>query len=398
MNKYFILCLLLSIMNSPIFCLNIYIGNLNIYRGDTNIIITEDEENATRLIYKKLLEKDYEGLLNVKYLRSNLVSKKIIKTTIEASETCDLLNIDYLLYGFMEKTNKYYNLEVRLFDNLKKDDIKIFYVKTGLDDFNEVIEELSYKFFNYMLKILGLSGSYQDDKRSFGGIGIYTGAGYWLPLSDWSNIITGIFNCELGFSVIPLSHIVKVRKFSFYIRCGFFISYSFAINKPDFLKSYFNSIMFKIPGELCFEIFSRNVFFIGLGTQLQFDILYQERLYEDSILTNSLGFGLFCYTGYEHWFGKNKIVAIGINNIFDFTFYNEIFIDYKIQIYSVVRIPIGSRRNTKRQKVQYKRNNDQYKESDLNNNKDKFEDEEDTINEEKPIINESDKNEINEDN
>ena len=46
---------------------------------------------------------------------------------------------------------------------------------------------------------------------------------------------------------------------------------------------------------------------------------------------------------------------MGINNIFDFTFYSEIFIDYKVQLYSIVRIPVGDKKNKSKRKLLLKK-------------------------------------------
>jgi hypothetical protein len=99
--------------------------------------------------------------------------------------------------------------------------------------------------------------------------------------------------------------------------------------------------------EFCFELFFNNLFFVSFGPQLQLDIIYQEKLFDDPYSNASAGFSLGTAFGYEHWFGKTKQIAVGVSNAFNFTFYEQMYFDYKLNIYASYRF-ILEKANEKR--------------------------------------------------
>ena len=152
MRKKFLFIVFVIILNAyTFFGIKIYIANLNIYRGDTKVELTAKEKKASTLLFRSIKKRDFEGLLNIEFTKNTIMfSEKATKSTIDASELTSYLHIDYLLYGFIEKTYKYYNAEIRLFESDTKTDKKTIYVKTELGTIEEVIEELADKFVKYM--------------------------------------------------------------------------------------------------------------------------------------------------------------------------------------------------------------------------------------------------------
>jgi len=326
------------------FSIGIYIADLNIYPESFDIEITQIEGEATTLLYNLIKKEDYSGLLNINLI-SNIkaADKPVIKSSIDASELCELMQINYLVYGHIKKTYEYYDAEIKIFDNEKKEVRKIFYEKAEIGNINELINSLSKKCTAYLYEILGLNEAALERKRGFGGINIYNSAGYWVPIGEWWTLITGLVTIETGLIVTPLNHFVRKRNFGFYLRFGVIPSYSLAMNKPDYLKALFHSVTIKISTDACFEFFNKNVFTIGFGPQLQLDILYQEKLYDDPYINTTIAFSLYTSIGYEHWFFKTENFAIGINNVFDFTFYNNFYMDYKIYFYTAYKIKLSKK-------------------------------------------------------
>ena len=349
MKKYLILIMAMTfILNFNLFCVKIYVANLNVYKADVNVELSKNEKNATNALFKAIKKTDEEGLLNLFSVSQSVTySDKVTKSTIEAAELCELLHIDYLLYGFIEKTSKYFNAEVRLYEKDTKMDKKIFYVKTDAGNIDDVISELSDKIKNYLYSMFGVSEYFKERKTGFGGIGIYNSVGYWFPVGEWWKDITGLVTFETGLNVVPVTPMAKARNFAYYMRFGFYTSYSLAINKPGFLDSYYNSIIFRIPVENCLEIFFNHVFIIGAGPQLQLDVLYQKKLFDAPYTGATVAFSIYTNIGYEYWFGKNKVAGMGLNNIVDFTFYNPFYVDYKIELYSAVRFSLDKKAKNK---------------------------------------------------
>ncbi len=341
MRKYILLLVFLLMIQMPMFSLKFYLANVNVYSDNQNVELNENDKNFTEIIFKAIKSKDIDGFINIGLVKDAMTfSDKITKSTLEASELCELLQVDYLLYGFLKKTNKYYDAEIRLYENSTKTDRKTFYSKVELDSFDGMIADFKDKIVDYLYNMLGKTEFYKERKKGFGGLGIYSAAGYWFPIGEWWRILTGLINIELGINVIPVTPLAKYRNFGFYLRFGLYVSYDLGMNKPDHLQSYFHSLGFYIPIETCFEVYFYNVFIIGTGPQLQLDILYQEKIFDNPSISTTASFSIIAFAGYERWFGKKKIIGIGVNNIFDFTFYNNMYFDYKIQFYTIARIPI----------------------------------------------------------
>lgn len=367
MKKVFYIIVILFIITSNVFSLTLYISDFNIYSENIDTEISDADNDASALFLKLLSKNDYNGMLNIKKISNvkPLINAQI-KSSIEASEICEILQVKYVIYGHIKKTYKYYDAELKLFDNEKKEVRKIFYEKIELDSFDELIFNLSEKCNYYMVNMLGLTEYYEERKREFGGINIQNGTGYWFPINNWWNVITGLVCFETGLNVTPLTPLAKARNFGFYLRYGFYVSYSLGMTKPGYLDSYYHTLIFKIPAEFCFELYKRNIITIGCGPQLQLDILYQELLFDGYRTNTTAAFSLNTSLGYEHWFGKNEIVAIGINNNFNFTFYNEFFIDYRIQLYTTAKIKIKSRKkNNNKIKIHKLKNEDNSSKEDI---------------------------------
>lgn len=340
LKKFLVSIILLNITMS-LFCIKIFLANINFIQENADVLILEEEKKSTELIFNSIKKRDTEGLIRIQLLPKTIsFENRLIKSSIDASEICDILNIDYLLYGYIEKTNKYYNAEIRLFENAEKKDKKIFFIKIELGDFNEVISDISYKFNDYMIKVLGLTEYQQERRRGFGGIGIYNGAGFWFPIGDWWNVQTGLFSYDVGFFVIPITPIYKNRVFGFSLRLGLFAGYSFGISKPGYLKSYISTIQLNIPLICSFELYFNHVLNIGAAPQMQINVTYQKKIFDDPETFSTVAMSIMANAGYEYWFTKRKITGIGINNIFNFTFYENMYFDYKIELYNVVRIPV----------------------------------------------------------
>jgi hypothetical protein len=345
MRKKVVFIVLLSLfMIDYTFSLEVYLADLTVYPDREDVTITDEDKNITSALYQHLLDEDFGNLLTIKLLsekKSIVFDRPTVRSRMDASEACELLGIHFIIYGSINKTFDYYDASINLFDNDLKDTRKVIYAKVGSDEFEELVEDLARKYINYLYAMLG----YKDKKRlanetTFGGIAIYNAIGYYLPIGSWWNITTGLFTIETGVKAITLTPLGRNRNFQFSLRPGFTVSYSMGINKPGFLESYYHGLTFKLPLDTCFEVLQRHTFTIGIGPQLQVDLLYQKKLFDDPYTNASVAFSLFADFGYEHWFGKQKLFAIGVINTFDFTLYTNFYVDYKAQFYVINRIPI----------------------------------------------------------
>lgn len=344
MKKTIFFIIILLFYSICLHAIKIHISQFNIYPENYEIRINEEDKEFTDLFFKNIYHEDFQSLISFEVLNEKN-SNNYIKTSLEATETCELYNIKYLFYGHIKKTSKFYDAEVKLYDNELKDVKKVFYAKVELTDLKMLSSNLAKNCGLYLSDIFGISKKHEENKRVFGGLNIYNGAGYWFSINDWWDRITGLACFETGVNINPITPIARYGIFNFFMRYGFSISYSLGINKPIYVEAFYNTLFFKIPVEFCFQLNRRNLIFVTGGPQLHLDIVYQKLLFADPRALTAVAFSVFANTGYEYWFGKNENIAIGVNNIFNFTFYNPFYIDYKIHIYSSVKIIIKNKKD-----------------------------------------------------
>jgi hypothetical protein len=323
----FIVAVLLTV--SILDALEIYLADITIYPDKQDVVITEDEYDITNRIYDRILESDFGGLLTIRLLsntQSAILEDTSVRSSLDASEVCELLGTNLVIYGSVKKSRDNYDASLRLFDNELKDVRKSVYNKTASDEYELLTTDLADRYVDYLYSLLGYVDKDEiNRKTAFGGIGVYNGAGYWFPIGTWWDVTTGLFSCETGIKFITYTPLGKSRNFRFSLRPGIVVSYNMGMNKPGLSTGYYNTLMFKLPLDMCFNVMKHHAFVVSAGPQLQVDVLYQERLYDTPSVSSTVAFSLFGGVAYEHWLGTKKMVAVGINNTFDFTFYTKFY-------------------------------------------------------------------------
>ena len=338
--------LILLIQSFNTFASDVYLADLNVYTEQFGIELSDEENDFTSELYEHINTRDFEGLLNIKTLskeyKEDKYSSTVIRSVLDASELCEELDIDYLIFGYLKKDKNIYDAELRLYDHKKNENHKSFYCRVELKDFSQISGELSVKLTDYLYSILGLGRQEEKTEKEFGGFWIYNSTGYWGVIGKWSDSLVGIFSYVLGVDVIPIMPIVHKRKLDFFIRAGFHIAYSFGKNKPAVVESYLNSMDFRVPIELCFKIDKKNNISLGFGPVLHLDILKQNRHYDDPLIESTICFGLTSSLSYEYWFSSRPL-AIGFNNIINVNFYNEPLLAYRMEL--SLRVGVGNINN-----------------------------------------------------
>ena len=171
-------------------------------------------------------------------------------------------------------------------------------------------------------------------------LSVYASIGYFFTLAgEWKDVL---INCVVLEEGIKLDFVfVNSKDFDFILRNGFLFLYSFAIQSQESTYIYYihyHELTAKISFELLFEFGDFFGFLIGVGPQYRFDIIDHAKHMGEFNTDIPFGLGLFCNLGFEFLTGKKKEIGIGINNIFDFTLFQETKINYRIFLYSLFKI------------------------------------------------------------
>ena len=352
-------------------------GGIDIYVSD--IIVNSSKEEYKSFDISPILTQSLLSVSSKSFTfhsfseivsKESIIMREKIKNDYMAYEVCDILGIRYLIYGFISAENNNMIADIRLFSKVENKTILTINVeKKNETDLSRFIEEMILEVDNQINKDIKLKDNeivVQDikgdgkteidgtennkkkkviildtkekDKKIYVSnyIGIYNSVGYPFPIDNWWNILTGMINVETGVKIVRIKPFYDNKKVALYLKPALLFSYSLYVNKPKLSESLLNSFIFKAPLDFDVKLFNRFEIFVGLGPQVQMDLFTQKYLDK---YTNYFGvaFSLFASTGIEYFLDKRQLVSIGLNNNFDFTFYDRFFINYKLQFYTMVK-------------------------------------------------------------
>ncbi|OHD19669.1 MAG: hypothetical protein A2086_01765 [Spirochaetes bacterium GWD1_27_9] len=344
----------------------------NFYVAD---ILVRKPDGQTESIDISYLLKQGLGLLSGKNFKlitvssivteSSVVAREKIKNDYVAYEVCDILGLDYLIYGFIDVTDTGFEAEIRIFSrDENKTVFKINREKKNETDLGRFLEELIIDIDSQIyssIKIEGTKVSFEKksqeeikrikieekkdvtpdvvkEKKKFhftNYIGIYNSLGYYIPIDKYWNLFTGVFSFETGVCGVRID-LYSYKNIILQLRPDILFSYSLAINKEKYTQSFLNSFQIKSSLSIGLNIYKFFDVLVGAGCFAQFDLFYQNYL-DKSPYNFTAAFGLNGLIDTNFWLDKNQLVALGLANQFNFTFYTDFFVSYKLYIYTVVR-------------------------------------------------------------
>jgi hypothetical protein len=314
---------------------------LNVYSQNESTVVTEMEKKLDFFVFQHMKKSGSMKKLQYKLLsESKNWVNLIVKTEKDADEVCRYSGVDYLLYGSVERGDYFYDVQLYIYSYQEKKTISTIYDRHNITDLLVMAEDLSVKvkreISDTILKITKDKGQVKFSLANH--IGFHIATGYTLPISSWGELLYGVINGEFGIKIMRIKPFYHTDTTLIYLRPGFLFSYSFNLSRPGLVESYYHMFLFKIPIELCLTFYDEKIgIIIGSGVQVQFDFLYQKFKYKNDYYTQSVAASTFASLAFESFPGKSKVVGVGLNNLFDFTFYNNLYVDYKIQVYNIIR-------------------------------------------------------------
>lgn len=374
MKKYILLFFILNIYFLSVYCED----SIEIYISD--IIIESNDVNSGSISFYSIIKESLSGIGDKKFefhLLSNLVKedsvikKENIKNDYMAFEICDILGIDYLVYGRLEIYEFHY-IELKLFGKKEnKTILRISKRKENVTDLSRFLEEIFMDMDNKVHSEISFdkkkgkdnvsvktdkdSDKHKEDikekqkteedkktkntdnKKLFFSdyISIYNGIGYNVVLPDYSSVYTGVIGFETGISFVRLN-LKTFNNFTIFIKPSFVFSYYISISKEEFVQSYFTNFQFKTDLSFGVNIFRFFDITSGVGVGLELDLLYQKYLnfypyyLYPAFLTSFIIDFLF-------WIDKDRCIGLGLKNEFNLVFHSDFYGTYKPVIYCAVR-------------------------------------------------------------
>jgi hypothetical protein len=297
----------------------------------------EDSVTQDRQVIKDIIKESQEYTHGI-----DLFFKPVADTEINAPQSildaitiCRNNGIEYLLYGYLEKGEYEYRVELKLLDFGKKEIVKIFYSSDGRDDYKRLIKDIGYKVISYFDDLFGLKILEKESSKSI--INIPVSIGYWTPLnSDWRYAVIGIFSASAGISIIPDYKAFIFAERNCYLVWDISIEYQYGTGKEKVELESLHNIIIRAPVRVQMLLNKEHEIFFGLGVSYTFSILNLSPLYEDEKrdVCNFLGF--IISAGYE-WRFSDKI-SFGIDNIIDIGIQKNLMVNYSPRIRFIYEI------------------------------------------------------------
>jgi len=351
-------------------------------------VLTRKVDFISNELKKELLRQSsdiitYEDLGILAQKRRRDYDAEPITDTLDALAVSFFYNIDFILYGelYLGGENSQYKAQINVYSKNSGDIIHtIEYTKNVENDItfakglaSTINQELMVKFEGYSedsviagekddknrsLDVLNDRGdrkSSEDGSSSISDqihgadtkiepeeriIGVRTSVGFFLQFSgEWIEAVMPTATVEEGLQFDFM--IVDGKSFDFYLRPSILFNYAFAVQDP--FNTYhryihYHSLAFKLNLDFFFVLNGFFGFFVGLGPHYKVDII-DFRTHSDDFYTDiPYALGLSGNLGVEFSLNKQRSFSLGLDGIFDFTFYNDIYIDSKFLTYFVFRI------------------------------------------------------------
>ncbi len=284
-------------------------------------------------LFKSLLSKNIGQPIHFSLTESADPPKSILEAAALSSEE----SRDILMYGFVKITDRYYDLEIKLYDSKAGKIQKVFYAKNSRDEYEILISTISDRIMEYFCKMTGIPQEKKEAAKEYGVLAGETGLGYWFSFEPWRHPLMGIGSLHASGSLTPVSPLFTGGIFSFSLSYGISLEYDPGINREGYESFLFHTLRFGLPVTLSARWYSRNRVILQVTPGLQLDILVQDRLYGNTVTEKSGAFSLSGALGYEYIFGGNNFSLGGMMR-FHTAFYTDVLFILEPALYVRYRL------------------------------------------------------------
>lgn len=360
MNKVVFTTIIFLYISTFVMAQGVVLAEWPVYPDSFEVTVSDEERLLSRAVLNYIGEPYRRGFRGS--WESRYFADFEIGSSLEAVQYSEMELFNYLIYGSVQKSADFYRVSLTLFDGKSREELGLITVESRIDSETPLAELVGERIVTFMLangyllsdevdstasnssvNNSSLTDASTDELRSYNPayfIALSGSVGYLLPISWWP-VMTGVFSAEVGMKAVNLTFYQK-GLLNLGVRPGVSIAYQAAVNKPGRVESFYSSLLFRLPVELCFELAGRHCLTVGTGVQGRLDILYRREPFSRGETELSGAFGLLAMTGYQYYILSNRRLAVGVNSLFDFSFYNRFYAGYSFEVTLLYRL--GRRR------------------------------------------------------
>lgn len=295
--------------------LNVYVAPLTVFSEPQGkrLRLPETPEYKISTYLKKYW---LDGLVNFALLPDTDIDS--VQSIMDAQKVCTLARCDYLLYGYIKKSDTYWSTEIKLFNSYTKKHERIFFASDDAEHYTRFCETTARNIAEWFAAELRIVPQYKmPEKRRFA-LDLPFNAGYWTYAdSAWANVILGTCNINIGTEFSPGITLPIFFGKRFDVSFGLLLGYRLGVGNPDAYKSYLHDLSITVPAYLNCFLTEHHKLSLGLGLLYESDFLVLYKKYEESSLHIVNQFGTLMSLEYRYKLNDKFSLTSG----FDFDIY-----------------------------------------------------------------------------
>ena len=251
---------------------------------------------------------------------------KTVRSSYDALKVCKEEKIEYLVYGWIKKSEYTYEGEVRIFDGEGRKNIYTVYEKNGVEEYEAFIRNISGKAIGKLKELFYLPD--EDENKTNSRVNVQVEAGYWTFMNkDWLRYLNGTVSVGGGFEVIPNDGVVYTKKRKLYFSIGVLVKYCLGISGKGVVKSSLHNMNITGYTNMYLNFRNDHSLYAKVGVMYDVDILSYKDIHAGRKVGTSGAVGIIGGVGYKY--GVNETVRLIFESDFECIFYKKVAGKYK---------------------------------------------------------------------
>jgi hypothetical protein len=316
------LLLLFLLTAGGVFSLPVTVGNLNLIGENA----WPGEDPTTRFM-AELSRHDTSRILALTPLGCP------VSGILEADRICREKGITLLLYGFITAGERWYDTEIKLYSAEEGKVIREFYLRSGLNEKEELLPCLAAKTVSLLYRDLGeILPSTTSPRPHNGSLSVMAGGGFWTCLGEWDSVLTGYGTLFSGLRfTCPTAGIRDPSRWRGTIRLGFSFTWSAGTNEPGYQPASLQEYRFRVPVDFGIDSGRGLLLFLSLAP------LYQLVMIPGDDPRTAIGGSVA--PGCEIALGAGQWLSFGCQMPFEATFFDKPQYVFMPVLYLTANIP-----------------------------------------------------------
>ncbi|QQO10750.1 hypothetical protein [Breznakiella homolactica] len=246
----------------------------------------------------------------------------IPRSFMDALNLCQANGYDYLIYGYIQKTNDAYTAELKLADRKAGAVGKTFFSSDTSDQYERLIRDLGSKIAGYFRDDLGFkpAGWTSEPVRHI--FGLSMDVGYWAPLvNNWSSVVSGLGTAQLGLRYVPVSPAFVTGSRAGEYSVNLDLEYAVGRTERGLEEALIHTGIVRVGVGLDIWLNKTAQIGLGFGPSFRLDFAQRNPKYADSRTEMTGAPGAFME--FTNRYAVHSMVSLGWNVIAEWTFYDK---------------------------------------------------------------------------